>query len=117
MTFLSYGLMEPGPAGRSWRTPRWPDSGTTGRRLGRRPHLHRPHHLVAPGALASVLLCAEILRIPAQDAVMPELFGRENAHGSPAAALWLTNGCIQVVLILTLFASSTYLGWCYWPPR
>ena len=63
------------------------------------------------GALiAWVLLCAEILRIPAQDAVMPELFGRENAHGSPAAALWLTNGCIQVVLILTLFASSTYLG-------
>lgn len=63
------------------------------------------------GALiAWVLLCAEIMRIPAQDAVMPEVFGRENQHGSPAAALWLTNGCIQVVLILTLFASSTYLG-------
>jgi len=63
------------------------------------------------GALiAWVLLCAEILRIPAQDAVMPEVFGRENAHGSPAAALWLTNGCVQVVLILTLFAESTYLG-------
>ncbi|MFN8031975.1 MAG: arginine-ornithine antiporter [Mycobacterium sp.] len=63
------------------------------------------------GALiAWVLLCAEILRIPAQDAVMPAVFGRENAHGSPAAALWLTNGCIQVVLILTLFAESTYLG-------
>ena len=41
---------------------------------------------------------------------MQEVFGRENAHGSPAAALWLTNGCIQVVLILTLFAESTYLG-------
>ncbi|MCI4676318.1 arginine-ornithine antiporter [Candidatus Mycolicibacterium alkanivorans] len=63
------------------------------------------------GALiAWVLLCAEILRIPAQEAVMPTVFGRENAHGSPAAALWLTNGCIQVVLILTLFASSSYLG-------
>ena len=63
------------------------------------------------GALiAWVLLCAEILRIPAQDAVMPTVFGRENAHGSPAAALWLTNGCVQVVLILTLFAESTYLG-------
>ncbi len=60
--------------------------------------------------LAWVLLCAEILRIPAQDAVMPTVFGRENAHGSPAAALWLTNGCVQVVLILTLFASSTYPG-------
>lgn len=63
------------------------------------------------GALiAWVMLCAEILRIPANDAVMPEMFGRENSHGSPAAALWLTNGCIQVVLILTLFAESTYLG-------
>ena len=63
------------------------------------------------GALiAWVMLCAEILRVPAQEAVMPTVFGRENAHGSPAAALWLTNGCVQVVLILTLFAESTYLG-------
>ncbi len=62
------------------------------------------------GALiAWVMLCAEILRIPAQQAVLPETFARENAHGSPASALWLTNACIQVVLILTLFAESTYL--------
>ncbi len=60
--------------------------------------------------LAWVLLCAEILRVPAQEGVMPEALGRENANGSPAAALWLTNGCVQVVLILTLFAESTYLG-------
>jgi arginine:ornithine antiporter / lysine permease len=63
------------------------------------------------GALiAWVMLCAEILRIPAHDGVMAEVFGRENSHGSPAAALWLTNGCIQLVLVLTLFAESTYLG-------
>jgi arginine:ornithine antiporter/lysine permease len=63
------------------------------------------------GALiAWVLLCAEILRIPAQHNVMPEVFGRENSAGSPAAALWLTNGCIQLVLILTLFSESTYLS-------
>ncbi|HEX5145256.1 MAG TPA: arginine-ornithine antiporter [Mycobacterium sp.] len=60
--------------------------------------------------LAWVLLCAEILRVPAQEGVMPRALGRENANGSPAAALWLTNGCVQVVLILTLFAESTYLG-------
>ncbi len=60
--------------------------------------------------LAWVLLCAEILRIPAKEAVMPATLGRENAHGSPAAALWLTNGCVQTVLILTLFFESTYLG-------
>lgn len=60
--------------------------------------------------LAWVLLCAEIMRVPAQEGVLPETFGRENAHGSPAAALWLTNICVQVVLVLTLFAESTYLG-------
>lgn len=60
--------------------------------------------------LAWVMLCAEILRVPAQQSVMPELFGRENAHGAPAAALWLTNGCVQVVLVLTLFNDSTYLS-------
>ncbi|MFN8225225.1 MAG: arginine-ornithine antiporter [Mycobacterium sp.] len=60
--------------------------------------------------LAWVLLCAEILRVPAQEGVMPEALGRENSNGSPAAALWLTNGCVQVVLILTYFMTSTYLG-------
>lgn len=60
--------------------------------------------------LAWFLLCAEILRIPAKEAVMPEMLGRENAHGSPAGALWLTNGCVQIVLILTYYFESTYLG-------
>ncbi len=60
--------------------------------------------------LAWVLLCAEILRIPAQESVMPEALERENANGSPATALWLTNGCVQVVLVLTFFMTSTYLG-------
>lgn len=62
------------------------------------------------GALiAWVMLCAEIMQLPALDHVMPSFLAKENAHHSPAGALWLTNGCIQVVLILTLFAESTYL--------
>jgi arginine:ornithine antiporter/lysine permease len=62
------------------------------------------------GALiAWVMLCAEIMQLPALDHVMPSFLARENSHHSPAGALWLTNGCIQVVLILTLFAESTYL--------
>ena len=60
--------------------------------------------------LAWIMLCAEILRIPAQEAVMPEALGRENAAGAPSSALWLTNGCVQVVLILTLIFESTYLS-------
>jgi len=63
------------------------------------------------GALiAWVLLCAEIMRVPALDHVMPSFLARENSHHAPAGALWLTNGCVQVVLIWTLFAESSYLG-------
>lgn len=61
------------------------------------------------GALiAWVMLCAEIMQLPALDHVMPEFLARENANGSPAGALWLTNGCIQAMLIWTLFNDSTY---------
>ncbi len=60
--------------------------------------------------LAWVMLCAEILRLPALDNVMPSVFGRENAHRAPAAALWLTNACIQVMLLWTLANESTYLN-------
>lgn len=63
------------------------------------------------GALiAWVMLCAEIMQVPALDHVMPSFLAKENSHHAPAGALWLTNGCIQVVLILTLFADSTYLA-------
>lgn len=63
------------------------------------------------GALiAWVLLCAEILQIPALDAVMPEQLGRENSRHSPVWALWLTNGCIQLMLLWTLANESTYLS-------
>ena len=61
------------------------------------------------GALiAWVMLCAEIMQLPALDHVMPEFLAKENANGAPAGALWLTNGCIQAMLIWTLFNDSTY---------
>ena len=61
------------------------------------------------GALiAWVMLCAEIMQLPALDHVMPEFLAKENSKGSPAGALWLTNGCIQAMLIWTLFNDSTY---------
>ena len=110
VNFLSYGLMEQA------KLADLPDPSMAGlmeQQVGSWGATFMSVGLIVSllGALiAWVMLCAEILRIPAQDAVMPEVFGRENAHGSPAAALWLTNGCIQVVLILTLFAESTYLG-------
>lgn len=66
------------------------------------------------GALLSwVLLCAEILRMPALENVLPEQLARENHHGAPAVALWLTNGSVQVMLLWTLFNDSTYTDLIY----
>jgi arginine:ornithine antiporter / lysine permease len=66
------------------------------------------------GALiAWVMLCAEILRLPALEHVMPRMLARENAHGSPANALWLTNLCVQAMLLWTLANESTYLNLVY----
>lgn len=63
------------------------------------------------GALiAWVMLCAEILRLPALEGVMPESLARENSHGAPANALWLTNICVQALLLWTLANDSTYLN-------
>lgn len=63
--------------------------------------------------LAWVMLCVEILRLPALEHVMPAALARENAHGAPAAALWLTNGCVQVLLLWTLLNQSTYTNLVY----
>ncbi|MNS96822.1 Arginine/ornithine antiporter [compost metagenome] len=39
---------------------------------------------------------------------MPAFLGRENARGVPANALWLSNGLIQLFLLLVLFNSGSY---------
>ena len=66
------------------------------------------------GALiAWVLLCVEILRLPALEHVMPKALAKENAHGAPANALWLTNLCVQALLLWTLANASTYTNLVY----
>ncbi|STD05833.1 Arginine/ornithine antiporter [Dermatophilus congolensis] len=61
------------------------------------------------GALLSwSLMCAEILRAPALDNTFPAWFGKANNNGTPAGAMWLTSICVQLMLIWTLFNSSTY---------
>lgn len=66
------------------------------------------------GALiAWVLLCVEILRLPALENVMPKALAKENSHGAPATALWLTNLCVQALLLWTLANSSTYTNLIY----
>ncbi len=63
--------------------------------------------------LSWTLLCVEILRVPAQENVLPARLGRENEHGTPVAALWLTTLCIQAMLVWTLFNDSTYTDLIY----
>ncbi|AWM60116.1 arginine-ornithine antiporter [Stutzerimonas stutzeri] len=66
------------------------------------------------GALLSwTLLCAEILFAAARDHTMPQFLRKENAKHVPVNALWLSNGLIQLFLIITLFNASTYLSLLY----
>ena len=66
------------------------------------------------GALiAWLLLCVEILRLPALEHVLPKGLARENAQGAPANALWLTNICVQALLLWTLANTSTYTNLVY----
>ena len=63
--------------------------------------------------LAWVLLCVEILRLPARDHVLPSALGHENTHGAPDVALWVTNGCVQLMLLWTLYNDGTYTKLIY----
>jgi arginine:ornithine antiporter/lysine permease len=66
------------------------------------------------GALiAWVLLAVEILRLPALDSVLPRALARENTHGAPSSALWLTNLCVQGMLLWTLVNENTYTDLVY----
>lgn len=63
--------------------------------------------------LSWTLLAAEIPHVAARDGTMPRFFGKENKHGAPATSLWITNGLVQLFLIVALFANSTYQALFY----
>jgi arginine:ornithine antiporter / lysine permease len=75
---------------------------------------------VGGGFLAWTLLAAESLFTPAGGGktpntanpagVMPKWLGQQNSKGVPANALWLTNGMVQLFLILTLWSKASYLA-------
>jgi arginine:ornithine antiporter/lysine permease len=65
---------------------------------------------VGGGLLAWTLLAAESLFSPANDGVMPAWLTRQNTQGVPANALWLTNGMVQVFLLVTLISKASYLA-------
>jgi arginine:ornithine antiporter / lysine permease len=65
---------------------------------------------VGGGFLAWTLLAAESLFTPANGGVMPKWLSHQNNNGVPASALWLTNGMVQVFLLMTLFSKASYLA-------
>jgi arginine:ornithine antiporter/lysine permease len=58
--------------------------------------------------LSWTMLCAEIPYTCGRDGIFPRWFAVENAKGSPANSLWVTNGLIQLFLVLSLFSRSAY---------
>ncbi|MGH6880635.1 arginine-ornithine antiporter [Hypericibacter sp.] len=58
--------------------------------------------------LAWVLLCAEIPFVCGRDGTFPKWFAVESKSGSPVNSLWVTNGAIQLFLILSYFSQSAY---------
>ena len=65
---------------------------------------------VSGGFLAWMLLAAESLFTPAGGGVMPKWLAQQNSKAMPANALWLTNGMVQLFLIVTLFSKASYLA-------
>ena len=65
---------------------------------------------VGGGFLAWTLLAAESLFTPAGGGVMPKWLAKQNEKGVPANALWLTNGMVQVFLLVTLISKASYLA-------
>lgn len=65
---------------------------------------------VGGALLAWTLLAAETLFTPAAGGVMPRALATENEARVPARALWITNGLVQLFLVVTLAAHATYLA-------
>ena len=60
--------------------------------------------------LSWTLLAAEVPHVAGRDGTMPRFFARESERGVPSTSLLITNLLVQLFLIITLFAQSTYQG-------
>lgn len=58
--------------------------------------------------LAWSLICAEVLFVAAKTKDMPKVFSTENKNKVPAAALWLTNGVVQLFVISTYWSRDAF---------
>ncbi|MCW1831206.1 basic amino acid/polyamine antiporter [Pantoea ananatis] len=58
--------------------------------------------------LSWTIMAAEVPFIAAQQGAFPRSIARQNTRNAPAASLWLTNGSIQVCLILIALTGADY---------
>jgi arginine:ornithine antiporter/lysine permease len=58
--------------------------------------------------LSWTLLAAEIPHAAGKDGTMPRFFAHESERGVPSTSLTITNLLVQLFLVITLFAQSTY---------
>ena len=56
----------------------------------------------------TILLSRDCPYSAAQQGVFLKAFARANPNGSPSFALYLTNGLVQLFLIVIFFSASTY---------
>ncbi|MFC3166212.1 arginine-ornithine antiporter [Ciceribacter thiooxidans] len=68
---------------------------------------------VAGAFLSWTVFAAEIPYRAAKEGMLPAVFATENKNGAPAGSLWITNIFVQMFLIVTLYANSTYLALFY----
>lgn len=63
---------------------------------------------LAGATLGYTIIASECPYIAAKNGVFPKIFAKENKNGAPIASLLLTNGIIQIFLVITYFNASTY---------
>ncbi|MDI9222029.1 amino acid permease [Pantoea sp. EA-12] len=77
---------------------------------------HWGNAVIAVGLIISVcgaylswtIMAAEVPFLAAQQGAFPRIIARQNRHNSPTASLWLTNGSVQLCLILIAITGADY---------
>ncbi|MBW7983156.1 amino acid permease [Enterobacillus tribolii] len=72
--------------------------------------------IIAAGLIISVcgaylswtIMAAEVPYLAAQHGAFPKIFGRQNTREAPASSLWLTNGAVQVTLVIIWLTGANY---------
>ncbi|WP_431225773.1 amino acid permease [Serratia sp. L9] len=72
--------------------------------------------IIATGLIVSVcgaylswtIMAAEVPLLAAQHGAFPKIFRKQNQNHAPSASLWLTNGAVQVALVIIWLTGSNY---------